>query len=76
MKALLENIVRSLVDHPADIRITEVDGERTAIYELRCHADDIGKVIGKSGKTVGAIRTLLATVAARNGRRAIIEVVE
>ena len=76
MKALLETIVKSLVEHPADIRITEVDGERTAIYELRCHADDIGKVIGKSGKTVGAIRTLLATVAARNGRRAIIEVVE
>ena len=76
MKELAEYIVKSLVDHPDDVRITEVDGERTIILELRCHQDDIGKVIGKSGKTVGAIRTLLTTAAARQGRRVMLEVVE
>jgi predicted RNA-binding protein YlqC (UPF0109 family) len=49
MKEMLEYIVRHLVDHPDEIRITEVDGEKTAIYELRCHSEDIGKVIGKNG---------------------------
>ncbi len=76
MKDLLEYIVRLLVDHPDDVRITEVDGEKTVIFELRCHAEDIGKVIGKNGKTVGAVRMLLSTVAARQGRRAMLEVVE
>ncbi len=76
MKAMLEYIVRGLVDHPDQVRITGVEGERTAIYELRCHADDVGKVIGKSGKTLGAIRVLLSTAAARQGRRAVLEVVE
>ena len=76
MKELLEYIIRLLVDHPEDVRITEVDGEKTAIFELRCHPEDVGKVIGKNGKTVGAIRLILSTVAARKGRRAMLEVVE
>jgi predicted RNA-binding protein YlqC (UPF0109 family) len=76
MKELLEYIVRVLVDHPNDVRITEVDGERTVIFELRCHPDDVGKVIGKTGKTVGAIRILLNTAAAKQGRRAMLEIVE
>lgn len=76
MKELVEYIVRALVDHPNDVRLTEVDGERTVILELRCHPDDVGKVIGKSGKTVGAIRTLLSTAAARRNKRAMLEVVE
>lgn len=76
MKEMLEYIVRALVDHPDDVRITEVEGERTVIFELRCHPEDLGKVIGKNGKTVGAIRTLLSTAAARQNRRAMLEVVE
>ncbi len=76
MKELVEFIVKSLVDHPGDIHITEVDGERTVIFELRCHTEDVGKVIGKNGKTVGAIRTLLSTAAARQNKRAMLEVVE
>ena len=76
MKDLLVYVVRALVDHPDDVCITELDGEQTAIFELRCHAEDVGKVIGKSGKTVGAIRTLLGTMAAKEGRRAFLEVVE
>ncbi len=76
MKELIEYIVKSLVDHPEDVRITEIDGERTVIFELRCHADDVGKVIGKSGKTVSAIRILLNTTAAKQNRRAMLEVVD
>ena len=64
------------MDHPEEIRISEIEGERTIVFELRCHPDDVGKVIGKSGKTVGAIRTLLSTVAARQNKRAMLEVVE
>lgn len=76
MRDLVEHIVKALVDHPEDIRLTEVDGEKTIVLELRCNREDVGKVIGKSGKTVGAIRTLISTVAAREGRRAMLEVVE
>ena len=76
MKELTEYVVKALVDHPDDLRIAEIEGERTIVYELRCHPDDVGKVIGKSGKTVGAIRVLLSTVAARQNKRAMLEVVE
>ena len=76
MKELIEYVVKTLVDHPDDLRITEIEGERTNVFELRCHPEDVGKVIGKSGKTVGAIRTLLSTVAARQNRRSMLEVVE
>ena len=76
MKALLETIVKSLVDAPNEVRITEIDGEKTVIFELRCNAKDIGKIIGKSGKTVGAMRTLLNSIAAKQGRKAMLEVVD
>lgn len=76
MKELIEYVVKALVDHPEDLRISEIQGERTIVFELRCHPEDVGKVIGKSGKTVGAIRTLLSTVAARQNKRAMLEVVE
>ncbi|HPC18829.1 MAG: KH domain-containing protein [Kiritimatiellae bacterium] len=76
MKELIEYVVKALVDHPDELRITEIEGERTIVFELRCHPEDVGKVIGKSGKTVGALRTLLSTVAARQNRRAMLEVVE
>ncbi len=76
MKALLENIVKSLVDAPNEVQITEIDGEKTIIFELRCNAKDIGKIIGKSGKTVGAMRTLLNSIAAKQGRKAVLEVVD
>ena len=76
MKALLETIAKSLVDAPNEVQITEIDGEKTIIFELRCNAKDIGKIIGKSGKTVGAMRTLLSSIAAKQGRKAVLEVVD
>ncbi len=76
MKQILETIVKSLVDVPNEVQITEVNGDKTIIFELRCNAKDVGKIIGKSGKTVGAIRTILNSMAAKQGRKAMLEVVD
>lgn len=76
MKKLVKKMVTSLVDHPREVKVTEIKGDKSVVYELRCHAKDVGKVIGRSGKTVGAMRTLLGAIAAREGRRAMLEVVE
>ena len=76
MRSVLENILSEIVQHPAQIQLTELAGDKSTIYELRCHAKDVGKVIGKSGKTVGAIRNLLNVLAARDGKKAVLEIVE
>jgi uncharacterized protein len=76
MKQILEMIAKALVDAPNEVQITEIDGEKTIIFELRCNAKDVGKIIGKSGKTVGAMRTLMNSIAAKQGRKAMLEVVD
>jgi len=76
MKELVRQMITSLVDQPGRVKITEVKGEKSVVYELRCDQKDVGKVIGRSGKTVGSMRTLLGAIAARDGRRAMLEVVE
>ena len=76
MKAFVESIVRSLADHPDDVRVTALSGAKLSILELRCNREDLGRVIGKSGTTIGAIRTLASARAAREGRKAVLEVVE
>ncbi len=76
MKDFIEYVVRALVDHPDEVQVSELGGERTVIFELRCNRDDIGKVIGKNGKTISAIRTLLTSAAAKDNRRAMLEIVE
>ncbi|HMP89656.1 MAG TPA: KH domain-containing protein [Kiritimatiellia bacterium] len=69
-------VLNDFVDHPQDIKLTELAGEKSVIIELHCHPDDVGKVIGKNGKVISALRTLLGMVGSRNGVRATIEVVE
>ncbi len=76
MKELIEFIVKALVDDPSSIEITEVVGDKITIYELRAAKSDIGKVIGKRGRTAGAIRTILNAVSARQGKRAVLEIIE
>jgi uncharacterized protein len=76
MKQAIVNMVRMIVDHPDDVRVTAFQGAHSAVLELRCNASDVGKVIGKDGKTVGALRTLTGVLAARQGRKAVLEVVE
>jgi uncharacterized protein len=76
MKRWILNMVRMIVDHPDDVRVTTLEGAQTLVFELRCHNGDVGKVIGKDGKTISAIRTLLGVMAARQGRKAVLEIVE
>jgi hypothetical protein len=76
MKEFLEFIVKHLVDKPNEVQVNEIDGERTVVYELRVGQGDMGKVIGKHGKTAKSIRTLLAAAAAKSGKRAVLEILE
>ena len=77
MKDLLVEIVKSIVDAPDEVIIDVNESENTLIYELRVGDGDVGKVIGKHGKNVGAIRTLLSAATAKEGgKRAILEIIE
>ena len=77
MKELLENMVKAIVDSPEDVEVTVNEGEDTLIYELRLGDDDLGKVIGKRGKNIGAIRTIIFAASAKEGtKRSIIEIIE
>jgi predicted RNA-binding protein YlqC (UPF0109 family) len=76
VKEFIETIVRALVDNPDEVRLTEVQGAKTAVYELRVGPGDLGKVIGKKGQTAKAIRTLIAAISAKKGRRAVLEILE
>ncbi len=76
MKELVEFIVKALVDDPSAIEVTEVAGDKVTIFELRAAKEDIGKVIGKRGRTASAIRTILSAVSAREGKRTVLEIIE
>jgi len=76
MKAFIEYVVKELVDFPEQVDIREVDGERALVFEVRLNPSDIGKVIGKSGRTITAIRTLLINAAAKNSKRVMLEIIE
>lgn len=76
MKELIEYVVKALVDDPSTIEVTEVAGDKVTIFELRADKADIGKIIGKKGRTAGAIRTILNAVSARQGKRAVLEIIE
>ena len=77
VKELIEHIVQAMVDNPEQIKIAKIAGNNTAVYELRVAKNDLGKVIGKRGRNVSAIRTILtaASGTARKGR-AILEIIE
>ena len=76
MKALVELIAKSLVDTPEKVSVGEVVGERTAVFELRVAKSDIGKVIGKQGNTVRAMRTILSAAGAKLNKRCVLEILE
>ena len=69
-------IAKSLVDKPDEVEIQEVSGDSTTVYELRVAQEDLGKIIGKQGKTAKAIRVLLGAAAAKEKRRAVLEIIE
>ncbi|HSE84521.1 MAG TPA: KH domain-containing protein [Thermodesulfobacteriota bacterium] len=76
LKELVSYIAKSLVDNPDKVEVREVVGEQTAVLELRVAQEDLGKIIGKQGKTAKAIRTILGAAAAKARRRAVLEILE
>jgi predicted RNA-binding protein YlqC (UPF0109 family) len=76
MKPFVEYVVKALVDHPEEVSVSEIETERAVIFELRLNQTDIGKVIGKSGRTINAIRSLLMSAAAKHGKRVMVEIIE
>jgi predicted RNA-binding protein YlqC (UPF0109 family) len=76
MQAFLEYVVKGLVHHPESVTVTPAEREGTTIYELRLHPEDVGKVIGRQGMTINAIRSLLLAGSAKKGLRCSLEIVE
>lgn len=76
MKELVEAMARALVDSPDNVSVKEVDGEKTTVFELRVATTDLGKVIGKQGKTARAMRTILGAAGTKIGKRCVLEILE
>ncbi len=76
MKDLLVEIAKALVDNPEDVQVQEVEGEQTTVLELRAKTEDLGKVIGRQGRTARAIRTLLAAAGMKVQKRFVLEILE
>lgn len=74
MKELVEVLARALVDSPEAVEVKQVEGDRSVIFEVRVDPEDTGKLIGKQGRIVKAIRTVVKAVAAKEGKRAVVEV--
>ena len=76
MKELIEYIAKALVDNPDDVSVSEVEGEITSVLELKVAKSDLGKVIGKQGRTARAMRTILSAASTKMNKRAILEILE
>jgi predicted RNA-binding protein YlqC (UPF0109 family) len=76
MKELIETIAKALVDQPECVSVKEINGMHTSILELRVAQEDIGKAIGKQGRTVAAIRTILSGVSAKANKRIVLEILD
>ncbi len=77
MKEFIEFIARHLVDNPDSVEVEEnVPEDKKVVFSLKVHSDDVGKVIGKQGKTAQAMRTLLTAIAAKEGKRAVLEILD
>jgi predicted RNA-binding protein YlqC (UPF0109 family) len=76
MRELIEIIAKALVDYPDEVRVSEVQAEVTTVIELRVAKSDLGKVIGKEGRTARAMRTLLTAASTKIKKRAVLEIIE
>ena len=76
MKDLIEQIAKAIVDKPEMVRVTGIEGENSTVIELRVAKEDIGKVIGKNGRTITAMRTILNATRAQKEKRQVLEVLE
>lgn len=76
MKDLISYIAQALVDHPEKVSVTEVQGNQTSVLELKVAKEDLGKVIGKQGRTARAMRTILGAASAKIRKRTVLEIIE
>lgn len=76
MKELVELIIKGIVDNPDKVEINEIFGEKTSIFEVRVDSGDIGKVIGKQGRNIKSIRTIVNAAAQKDDKRVVIEIVD
>jgi len=76
MKDLIKYIALALVDHPEAVEVSEVEGKQTSVIELKVAKDDMGKIIGKQGRTAHAIRTILDAASAKIKKRSVFEIIE
>ncbi len=76
MRELIEDIARALVDNPEQVSVTEIKGEQTIVLELRVAQPDIGKVIGRNGRTARSIRTILGAVGMKLHKRFVLEILD
>jgi uncharacterized protein len=76
MKELVEAIAKALVDHPENVQVKSVDGEQVTVLELRVHPEDLGKVIGRQGRTAKSMRTILGAAGMKIHKRLTLEILE
>ncbi len=76
MRSLVEEMTKALVDSPDEVKVEEVAGEKTTVFELRVAKNDIGKVIGKQGNTARAMRTIMSAAGSKLGKRCVLEILE
>jgi hypothetical protein len=76
LKELIDFMARALVDNPDMVKVSEIEGEQTSVLELRVAKEDLGKVIGKQGRTARAMRTILSAASTKIRKRAVLEIIE
>jgi predicted RNA-binding protein YlqC (UPF0109 family) len=76
MKDLISYIAQALVDHPEQVSVSEIEGNQTSVLELSVAKEDLGKVIGKQGRTARAMRTILSAASAKIKKRTVLEIIE
>ncbi len=76
LKNLIEQIAKALVDNPEAVQVNEIEGEQTSVIELKVAKEDLGKVIGKQGRTARAMRTILSAASTKLRKRAVLEIIE
>lgn len=76
LKSLVEQMTKALVDHPESVEVTEIVGEQTTVFELKVAKEDLGKVIGKEGRTARSLRTIISAASAKHKKRSVLEILE
>lgn len=76
LRDMIEYVAKSLVDCPDEVKVTEIEGEQTAVLELKVAKEDLGKVIGKQGRTARAMRTILGAASTKARKRSVLEILE